>query len=41
MFVWNMIGALLLIPALSYFLLRKPAKAGSLSVASPLSYAAK
>lgn len=27
MFVWNMFGALLLIPALSYFLLRTPGQA--------------
>jgi uncharacterized protein len=27
MFVWNMIGALILIPALSHFLLRTPAQA--------------
>ena len=25
MFLWNMLGALILIPALSYFLLREPA----------------
>jgi predicted RND superfamily exporter protein len=28
MFVWNMLGALILLPALSYFLLGRPSKAG-------------
>ena len=30
MFLWNMIGALILIPALSHFLLRDPSKAGQI-----------
>lgn len=40
MFVWNMIGALILIPALSHFLLRHPAKAATFQVSSRLGYAA-
>ena len=40
MFVWNMIGALVLIPALSYFLLDKPARSAqfSLSMLRPASH---
>ncbi|MNP70251.1 hypothetical protein D3C76_1664630 [compost metagenome] len=33
MFLWNMLGALILIPALSYFLLRKQRSGGALEVA--------
>ncbi|MEB2519604.1 hypothetical protein SOP85_29900, partial [Pseudomonas sp. YuFO20] len=33
MFLWNMLGALILIPALSYFLLRKQRSGGVLEVA--------
>jgi predicted RND superfamily exporter protein len=41
MFVWNMIGALILIPALSHFLLKNPAKAVSFRMSSMLGYAGK
>ncbi|MFM0394968.1 efflux RND transporter permease subunit [Paraburkholderia phytofirmans] len=38
MFIWNMVGALVLIPALSYFLLRNVAPKGTeVSVAAPMS----
>lgn len=35
MFVWNMIGALILIPALSHFLLDRPARTAALGAALP------
>jgi hypothetical protein len=42
MFVWNMIGALILIPALSHFLLNRPAKAQSVkTTSSALAFAGK
>jgi uncharacterized protein len=41
MFVWNMVGALILIPALSHFLLKNPAKAVSFRMSSMLGYAGK
>jgi predicted RND superfamily exporter protein len=38
MFLWNMVGALTLIPALSYFLLDTPAKAGAKGVTPAISH---
>jgi predicted RND superfamily exporter protein len=35
MFLWNMIGALVLIPALSHLLLRKPAGTRALCMQAP------
>jgi len=35
MFVWNMIGALILIPALSHFLLDRPARTAALGAGAP------
>jgi predicted RND superfamily exporter protein len=41
MFVWNMIGALILIPALSHFLLQSRAKAPTVPASSALGYAGR
>jgi len=35
MFLWNMVGALILVPALSHFLLQRPAQAASLRLGLP------
>ncbi|MNR41075.1 hypothetical protein D3C85_1594200 [compost metagenome] len=40
MFLWNMLGALVLIPALSYFLLRKTSLPQRVAMAEPTAQAA-